>query len=112
MLEVTLDRRDVTTVHQARAELGSLSVELSDVDRLTDLRPGQMSNIEAALNQLLAIAPSNPTKQQRIQAKKRIRRTITEYLDPTPIEQLKAIRRNGDKDALDRIIDKSTPNGQ
>ncbi|MTB52814.1 hypothetical protein [Lewinella sp. W8] len=79
-------------------------------DRLTDLRSGQMSSIENALNQLLRSAPRNPTKQQKMQAKKRIRRAITQYLDPKQIEQLKAMRRTGDKDALDRIIDKSSPN--
>jgi hypothetical protein len=47
-----------------------------------------------------------------MQAQQRIRRTITQYLDPKQLEQLKTAKGNGEKDALDRIIDQSTTRRQ
>jgi hypothetical protein len=79
-------------------------------DRLPDIRPGQRSALEAALYSVMRQVPRNPTKEQKIQLRKRIRKSITEHLDPKQIQRLKALRRQGDRDALDRIIDKSSPN--
>jgi hypothetical protein len=81
-------------------------------ENFTDLRPRQMSSIRTALNKLVASAPKKPNARQKLQAQQRIRRTITQYLDPKQLEQLKTAKGNGAKDALDRIIDQSTTRRQ